>query len=163
MKLRFLCFGFIFFVGCQKNDKPCIPTRAEITTNGSVYSGDVLNLTAPSVSGASYSWTGPNNFSSTDQNPTISNTTANASGDYTLTVKVGNCENSVTKHIEVLAGPTCNPSNNSISLFSAMSFPSIECKKNAVGRYEMRGKVINKISFCYRISKKFDPKISLGT
>ncbi|MES2108527.1 MAG: DUF2341 domain-containing protein [Bacteroidota bacterium] len=49
--------------------------------------GSSLTLQANSVSGATYSWSGPNGFTSTSQNPTVaaSATTTN-SGTYTLTV-----------------------------------------------------------------------------
>jgi hypothetical protein len=58
--------------------------------NGPLHVGDTLNLTATSATAISYSWTGPNGFSSSVQDPTISNATAAASGLYTVTVTDGN-------------------------------------------------------------------------
>jgi hypothetical protein len=43
------------------------------------------------VAGATYSWTGPNGFSSSLQNPTIPGVTAAAAGLYTVTVDVSGC------------------------------------------------------------------------
>ncbi|MFY8033362.1 MAG: lectin-like protein, partial [Flexibacteraceae bacterium] len=40
-------------------------------SNSPVIAGNSLTFSAPTVSGASYSWTGPNGFTSTAQNPTI--------------------------------------------------------------------------------------------
>jgi large repetitive protein len=59
--------------------------------NSPIYPGMTLNLTASTVAGATYSWTGPNGFSSTDQNPSIANVTAAASGDYLVTTSIGAC------------------------------------------------------------------------
>ncbi|MDB5122543.1 MAG: C-terminal target protein [Mucilaginibacter sp.] len=48
--------------------------------------GNTLSLTANTVSGATYSWTGPGGFTSTQQNPTVSSALA---GTYILTVTSG--------------------------------------------------------------------------
>ncbi len=57
------------------------------TNNGPLCEGETLNLTGgSSVSGASYSWMGPNSFSSNQQNPSINNSTLAMSGTYGLVV-----------------------------------------------------------------------------
>jgi len=43
------------------------------------------------VAGATYSWTGPNGFTSTSQNPSIPGATTADSGDYSVTATVGAC------------------------------------------------------------------------
>lgn len=48
--------------------------------------GGDLNLTGGPSGMAAYSWTGPNGFTSTEQNPTITGVTAAAAGTYTLTI-----------------------------------------------------------------------------
>ena len=58
-----------------------IPTSGN---NGPICEGSNLNLT--SGGGASYSWSGPNSFTSSTQNPTITAATIAASGTYTVTV-----------------------------------------------------------------------------
>jgi len=60
-------------------------TNATNTANGFSCSGDTIHLTS-SAGGTTYSWTGPNSFSSSSQNPTIINSTAAMSGIYTVTV-----------------------------------------------------------------------------
>jgi len=56
------------------------------SSNGPICAGQTLQLTATAVPNATYSWTGPGGFSSTQQNPTIPNATVANSGNYTLIV-----------------------------------------------------------------------------
>jgi len=57
--------------------------------NGGPYcAGSTISLWAPTFSGATYSWTGPNGFTSADQNPTIPGATAANAGTYSVTVTV---------------------------------------------------------------------------
>ena len=79
--------GTIIFTGITL-DAPTVTAGA----NTPLCVGDNINLTA-SGSGdvpLSYSWSGPNSYSSTDQNPTISNAQTTHSGTYTVTVTDGN-------------------------------------------------------------------------
>jgi hypothetical protein len=50
-----------------------------------------LNLTASTVPGATYSWTGPNGFNSTNQNPSIAVATTINSGLFSVTASAGGC------------------------------------------------------------------------
>jgi gliding motility-associated-like protein len=68
-----------------------IPAAPVLGSNQTVCTGNTLNLTAATVSGATYSWTGPNSFSSSLQNPSISNVSALAAGTYSCTVTVNGC------------------------------------------------------------------------
>jgi beta-glucanase (GH16 family) len=67
------------------------PAAPMAGNNGPIWEGTTLQLTASAVPGANYNWTGPNGFSSTDQNPLIANATTNASGLFSVTVTVGGC------------------------------------------------------------------------
>ena len=73
-----------------------IPAAPTASNNGPISAGETLNLSASTlslstVSPVTYSWTGPNGFTSSDQNPSISNATTEASGTYTVTVTVNGC------------------------------------------------------------------------
>ncbi len=70
---------------------PSAPAAPTAGNNGPICSGATLSLTANTVAGATYNWTGPNGFASTAQNPSITNATTAASGLYTVTVTVGTC------------------------------------------------------------------------
>src|SRR4029077_15261553 len=70
------------------NATPSPPTASN---DGPVCAGATLNLLASTVAGATYSWSGPNGFSSGVQNPSIPNATTAATGLYSVTVTVGGC------------------------------------------------------------------------
>jgi len=73
----------------------------EISSNSPVCIGKTLELKASG--GTNYSWTGPNGFTSTDQNPTIPNATAINSGEYScLITGNGGCDE--TKKVNVVIG-----------------------------------------------------------
>ena len=59
--------------------------------NGPVCAGQTLTLTASTVAGATYSWSGPNGFISSQQNPSIASATVAASGSYSVTATVSGC------------------------------------------------------------------------
>jgi hypothetical protein len=85
---------------------------ATVGSNGPICIGSVLTLTTTPVAGASYTWTGPNGFSSTMQNPTISNAQSNRSGVYALTLSLPGCGTaSYVTTVQVNASP-----NNAIIL-----------------------------------------------
>jgi hypothetical protein len=61
------------------------PPAPTASYNSPMYAGMTLYLAASTISGATYHWTGPNGFSSTNQNPSIINAGQNASGVYGVT------------------------------------------------------------------------------
>ena len=72
--------------------------------------GGTLQLTASG--GTSYAWSGPNSFTSTVQNPSITNVTAPMAGNYNVTVTNNGC--SSTASVSVVfncAGPLLNFNN----------------------------------------------------
>lgn len=74
-------------------------------SNAPVCAGSSLNLTATTVSGATYSWTGPNGFTSALQNPVISYTAAYA-GTYSLQVTIAGCAVPSEAYVRVLSTST---------------------------------------------------------
>jgi trimeric autotransporter adhesin len=76
-----------------------------------------LNLTATGTTGGTYSWSGPNSFSSTVQNPSIASISGSDFGNYTVTVTVNGCSasgitnvalNSGTSTVITPVGPFCS-------------------------------------------------------
>ncbi|MCS6904372.1 MAG: hypothetical protein NZ576_03195, partial [Bacteroidia bacterium] len=87
------------------------PNPPAPTSNSPVCAGGTLFLTATGTQGATYSWTGPNNFVSNQQNPSISQITTAGAGIYSITVSKPPCP-PVTGSVQVVIGPVINPSNN---------------------------------------------------
>ena len=80
--------GVVFRLTLAGCTPPAPPTAGN---NGPKCAGQTLQLTASTVAGATYVWTGPNGFSSALQNPSIASATTAASGTYTVTATVAGC------------------------------------------------------------------------
>nr|WP_314491570.1 T9SS type B sorting domain-containing protein [uncultured Chryseobacterium sp.] len=84
-----------------------------ITSNSPVCSGSTLQLNA--TGGSIYNWTGPNGFTSTQQNPSIPNATSGNTGTYTCQISgSGDCDGSFT--VNVVVGDTAAPIPNVTNL-----------------------------------------------
>jgi hypothetical protein len=82
-------------------------TPAPTALNGGpICEGATLQLTASTIAGATYAWTGPEGFTSSLQNPAIANSTAAASGIYTVTVN--GCSSATTTATVIAAGAACD-------------------------------------------------------
>ncbi len=78
------------------------PLPVPTATANSPFAGGDLNLVGGPDGMASYSWTGPNGFTSSVQNPTITGVTAAAAGVYTLTVtNAAGCTASATVAVTI--------------------------------------------------------------
>jgi len=89
------------FQDCQNN--------VQVASPSTICPGETITLTASG--GTSYSWTGPNGFSSTQQNPVIPNATAAHAGTYTCVITgTGDCDGSynVTVKVEDKTPPVPN-------------------------------------------------------
>lgn len=82
-----------------------VPTA---TNNGPVCTGGVINLGAGG--GGTYSWSGPNSFSSTLQNPSITPATIPNGGVYTVSVSLAGCVATATTNL-VITTPTASATN----------------------------------------------------
>ncbi len=81
-----------------------LPADPVITTNAPICSGSALSLSTPTVSGATYLWKGPNNFTSNLPNISIPGATVSNAGNYSLTLKSGDCSsNTVIKRVDIVS------------------------------------------------------------
>lgn len=70
--------------------------------------GGTIQLTVNAQEGATYHWTGPNGFNSTQQNPTRPNCTMAMGGTYTCVTTVGTQSVTATTNVTVSPNPTPN-------------------------------------------------------
>jgi hypothetical protein len=71
------------------------------SNNGPYCQGETIFLTATGTPNNTFTWTGPSAFSSTQQNPVISNAIPLLAGVYTVTVTLGNCSSTATTTVVV--------------------------------------------------------------
>jgi gliding motility-associated-like protein len=85
------------------------PVAPVINTSSAVCVGKPIALSTTQIAGATYLWTGPNGFTSTQLNPTIAKATLANSGDYTLIVTINGCVGVPgTRNIKVNELPIAN-------------------------------------------------------
>ncbi|MCX7954046.1 MAG: FG-GAP-like repeat-containing protein [Bacteroidales bacterium] len=112
--------GKIDIVGCNANDLLAYVflnnggisgQPASANNNSPVCAGQNVQLFA-SPSGASYQWSGPNNYSSSQQNPIITNINSAQAGTYTVNVVGSNCYNKATTTVTLYQTPIVNAGND---------------------------------------------------
>ncbi|HET9826438.1 MAG TPA: gliding motility-associated C-terminal domain-containing protein, partial [Chitinophagaceae bacterium] len=84
--------------GCTSTTPASVPVTVSqtpntplLSNNGPLCEGSVLNLSASSIPGASYSWSGPNGYSSSSQNNSVPNISAAFAGNYFVTATANGC------------------------------------------------------------------------
>lgn len=93
------------------NDVPATATSAYVMqlaparSNSPVCTGGAITLFAATLSGATYSWSGPNGFASTSQNPVIASATLADGGTYTVTITKNGCTGTATTTVTVNQAP----------------------------------------------------------
>jgi gliding motility-associated-like protein len=84
-----------------------------VSSNSPICEGSDLNLTVNATTNASYTWSGPNGFTSSQQNPTINGANTNASGNYSVTVSANGCSTNGSLTVAVNPLPIVNATYNS--------------------------------------------------
>ncbi|HEY1039259.1 MAG TPA: gliding motility-associated C-terminal domain-containing protein, partial [Bacteroidia bacterium] len=136
-------------------------------SNTPVCAGDnlLLNLSQPY---AVYSWTGPNAFSSSVQNPQISQVTVAATGTYSVTVTdINNCVGSTSVTVVVNPIPTgtlvavparCAPLCDTLSFVPAVNNIVLYSWNLGVGTIDINN---DSISHCFNQSGAYDVMLTL--
>lgn len=73
-----------------------LPVISGTNTNSPICSGNNLSFGIDATSGSTYSWTGPNSFTSALEDPNINSAATNASGTYSVTVSLNGCSVNTT-------------------------------------------------------------------
>ena len=71
------------------------------TTTPNICAGDDIHLQCVTLGAVTYQWSGPNGWTSTEQNPIIPHAREDASGIYTVSVTLGNCGAPVSSSVNV--------------------------------------------------------------
>ncbi|MDD2636564.1 MAG: gliding motility-associated C-terminal domain-containing protein [Bacteroidales bacterium] len=102
-----------------------------IANNGPLCEGETLELSVTSpTAGATYIWSGPNGFTSTTMNPTISNVTTANAGTYSLAITVGS-ETSPPVTTDVEINPNVSPTFAAGETYCAgTSIPALPTSSN---------------------------------
>lgn len=109
------------------NPAPAAPT---VSSNSPVCAGNSVNLTSTSVSGATYAWSGPNGFSSTNQNPNLNSASVSMAGMYSLIVTANGCSSTASTTTVAVNNSPATPAVSSNSPVCAGS--SINITTSAV-------------------------------
>ena len=94
--------------GCQGNviftaPEGCLPCDVTVEAASTICEGANLNFTTTFAGNATYQWTGPNSYSSTEMNPVINNISQAQAGTYTVLVTGTNCVAQRDVIIDVIA------------------------------------------------------------
>ncbi|NQZ37622.1 MAG: T9SS type A sorting domain-containing protein, partial [Crocinitomicaceae bacterium] len=90
--------------GCVATSSPLnvtvnpIPNTPIAGGDSQVAIGATINLTATTIAGALYTWSGPSGFASNQQNPTIPLANFNNSGTYSVSVELNGCSSLANTH-----------------------------------------------------------------
>ncbi len=92
--------------GTGTTDCSIMPPLVE--NDGPYCVGETIHLTGNAQSGASYSWSGPGNWTATGQDVTRPNCTMAMAGTYTCTISLSGQTSSTDTQVAVYANPTAN-------------------------------------------------------
>ncbi len=106
-----------------------------VNNDGPYCEGQTIHLTVNEQMNASYAWTGPNGFTSNEQNPQIPNCTMDMSGTYICTTTVGTQSTTASTDVVVYQQPAPTFTSTTVCLGEATSFEGVASGTN-VGNYE---------------------------
>ena len=116
------------------------PVIVTASNTGPYCTGQTIQLITNSP--GTYVWTGPNNFYSTQQNPTIPNASLANAGVYNVTVTNNNCTSTATTTVVVNQGPIVSIINNTNSTVLNCNQLSINVTATGGGTYQWSGGLV---------------------
>jgi gliding motility-associated-like protein len=118
-----------------------IPTATAGTSSPVVCEGETILLTANTVSGT-YNWTGPNNFSSTIEDPQILSSTSAATGTYSLTITANGCTSPAS---------TVNVLVNTIPVFNSFTGGNTYCAGDVINNLQVNASGTGTLTVTYTL------------
>ena len=113
-----------------------------LVENGGPYCvGETIQLTANTTVNANYSWTGPNGYTSNEQNPTIANCTMAMAGLYKCTITYGSQSNFANTQVVIYPNPVANFTATTVCQGQTTQFTSTSTTNPAGlgGVYQLTG------------------------
>jgi len=95
-----------------------------VNNDGPYCVGETINLTVNQQAGATYTWTGPNGYTSSGASPSRPNCTLNMAGTYTCVTHVGAQTSSASTEVVIYAQPTANFNATTACVGSPTQFTS---------------------------------------
>lgn len=125
-----------------------IPVIGTTTSNSPICEGATLQINTTPIAGATFSWTGPNGFTSTNTTNAILNATTAASGIYTVTATKNSCPSipvNVTATVDAIAAPsvTISASASVICKGTSITFTATPANAGAAPIYQWKINGIN--------------------
>ncbi|MFD1872105.1 T9SS type A sorting domain-containing protein [Hymenobacter bucti] len=80
-------------------------STASVGSNSPVAVGSPLTLTATGISGATYTWAGPNGYAATGPNQTIGSAALTDAGTYSVTIALNGCSTTVSVAVVITTAP----------------------------------------------------------
>jgi hypothetical protein len=110
------------------------------THNGPLCTGQTLQLSSTTISGVSYSWTGPNSFIAFSQNPTRANITLSDTGYYIVSVTANGCTaKDTTPILTIKNGPDSAWASSNGSICEGDTIKLFSGSKSAGATYSWTG------------------------
>lgn len=131
-----------------------LPTTPVAGNNGPVCVGSTLQLTSNAT--GTISWTGPNGFTSTQQNPEITNVSAAAAGTYYVTSNNGTCTSvagSTVVTINAATSIATQPANATVTVGSSKTFNVVASGSGLTYQWKLNGtNITNATGDSYTVS-----------
>lgn len=106
--------------GCESDPKNLVlNVKDKLVISGNnldVCLGDAINLQIDGIIGASYGWTGPDSFVSSEEDPVINNSTLVKSGIYKVIATLDGCKSNELEINVTIEDCECTVTDNTISL-----------------------------------------------
>ena len=114
--------SFTKTLGSGPGETDCDILPGIVTNDGPYCVGETIHLFVNEQLNATYSWTGPNGFSSSEQNPVIPNCTIDMAGTYTCTTTVGGQNTTASTEVVIYEQPTPSFTATTVCLGEATAF-----------------------------------------
>ena len=116
--------------GSGPGETDCDILPGIVNNDGPYCVGETIHLTVNEQMNATYSWTGPNGWTSNEQNPTRPNCTLDMAGPYFCTTTVGTQTTTASTEVEIYEQPTPSFTANTVCQGEPTNFTGLASGTN---------------------------------